>query len=183
MPVSQAEAAEALKDISQTERRSSTAYGYTKAAPHLILWGPIWLIGYGAPSLGINWDYLFPLLSALGVIGSFWIGPRKRAKSHRNADWRIWATALAIFLYIAALFAIMPPRDQMQVGAFFPILVSLFYVLLGIWARAPRMAVLGVAIAALSLIGFFFLRPWFGPLMAIVGGGGLLLGGFWLRSV
>jgi hypothetical protein len=182
MPVSQTEAAEALRDISNTERRSSTAYGYEKAAPHLILWGVIWFIGYGAPTVGFSSNYLFPALSLVGVIGSFWIESRDRAKLQGKTEWRYWATAVAVFFYIFALFAIMPPRDSLQIGAFFPILVSLFYVLLGIWARAPRILVTGIAIAALTLIGFFFLRQYFGPLMAVVGGGGLVLGGLWLRS-
>jgi hypothetical protein len=183
MPVSQTEAAEALHDISQTERRSSAAYGYRLAAPHLILWGAIWFIGYGAPAVGIESSYLFPALSAVGVIGSFWIGSRSKPEAARKSDWRYWATAVAVFVYIAALFAILPPKDTLQVGAFFPILVALFYALIGIWGRAPRMLIAGVAIAALTLIGFFFLKSWFGALMAVVGGGGLVLGGFWLRSV
>ena len=41
--------------------------------------------------------------------------------------------------------------------------------------------VIGTAIIALTLIGYFFAGPWFELWMALVNGGGLLLGGFWMR--
>jgi hypothetical protein len=31
------------------------------------------------------------------------------------------------------------------------------------------------------LVGYFFLGPWFEPWMAVVNGGGLVLGGLWMR--
>ena len=43
--------------------------------------------------------------------------------------------------------------------------------------------ILAALIAVLTLIGFFYLPVYFGLWMAVVGGGGLILGGLWLRSV
>jgi hypothetical protein len=45
------------------------------------------------------------------------------------------------------------------------------------------MVLAGVVVAALTLIGFFGLPQYFLLWMAVVGGGALILGGFWLRSV
>ncbi len=48
MPLSREQAEGALRDITQTERRSFSAYGYKSAAPYLLLWGALWIVGYGA---------------------------------------------------------------------------------------------------------------------------------------
>lgn len=182
MPISQQEAAQALKDITRTERRSVSLQGYQMTWPHLVLWGVIWFVGYGGMALHVTWPYLWPVLSAGGSIASFYIGytlSRERAKS---MDWRYAATFFAIFFFIAAIFAIMPPQHEAQYAAFFPILVSLYYALIGIWTRGLRMLALGILLAVITIIGFFFLPTNFELLMAIVGGGGLVLGGLWLRS-
>ena len=183
VPVSPQEAASTLSDISKTEQRSSTAYGYRQASPHLILWGFIWLIGYGAMAAHVTWPYLWLVLVAIGTAASLWIGARTAKAWGGRSDWRGGATAFVVFLFITAVFAILPPRTDIQFGAFFPILVALFYAVVGIWARAPRMLIAAAALAALTMFGFFELKAQFELWMAIVGGGGLILGGLWLRSV
>lgn len=183
MPLSPKEAAENLLDIEKMERRSSNAYGYEMAAPHLLLWGVIWVVGYGASYLNPDTSWLWFVLVGVGTLASSVIGWRmNRARSEGGRDLRYLASALAIFLFIAALFQITP-LNGMQVGAFFPILIALFYALVGIWSRGTRMVILSIALAALTLIGYFHLQPYFGLWMAIVGGGGLVLGGLWLRTV
>ena len=186
MPLSSNEAAEMLRDIDRTTRRSANAYGYSAASPHLILWGVIWIVGYGATALQPHSPALqavWPGLCLVGAGGSFWIGWRMRPASAAGHDWRYVATFAAIVLFVFALFSIMPPTNGVQMGAFFPLLASLFYALIGIWAKGARMILLGMAIAALTLFGFFALRSQFALWMAAVGGGGLILGGLWLRSV
>ncbi|HEY5048040.1 MAG TPA: hypothetical protein VII49_08490 [Rhizomicrobium sp.] len=183
MPMTTNEAAETLRDITRTERRSASAYGYGEASPHLILWGLVWAVGYTFAWLRPQWNWTWLALAVLGSLGSFWIGARARAGKRAGYDWRFGATFAAVFLFIAALFAVMPPHTNNQAGAFFPILVALGYALVGIWARGWRMTLLGAAVAALTLFGFFALPAQFAPWMAVVGGGGLILGGFWLRSV
>jgi hypothetical protein len=183
MSLSREEAANALRDISKTEDRSSAAYGYSQTSPHLILWGFVWLAGYGAMAAHVTWPYLWLVLSAVGTVSSFWIGARMARARGGQSNWRGFATFVAIFLFIAALFAILPPQSGEQIGALFPILVALFYALVGIWGRAPRMIVTGAALAVLTMFGFFELHAQFALWMTVVGGGGLILGGLWLRSV
>ena len=183
MPITRDEAAGALNDISQTERRSGEVYGYSKASPHLIIWGAIWIVGYGLSWARPDFVWTWPVLSLIGVVGSFWIGSRGRAESERPSDWRYLGTFIAVFLFIFALFAVMPPQTNAQAGAFFPLLVALMYALVGIWARGLRLLITGVVLAALTLVGFFYLPAYFLLWMAVVGGGGLILGGVWLRSV
>jgi hypothetical protein len=184
MSVTPNEAQHTLREITQTARRSSAAYSYYMSAPHLLLWGVIWILGYGLsywrPQL---WE-VWPLLCAAGIPGSVTIGIRMKARQGAVRDLRPIATVVAVTLFIGSLLAILPAfAVERSAGAFFPILVALYYALIGIWTRAAQMLILGVALAALTLAGFFLLPSSFPLWMAIVGGGGLILGGLWLRSV
>jgi hypothetical protein len=183
MTLSRDEAASTLSEISKTERRSSTLFGYRHGgAPHLFLWGAIWMVAYGAGYFRPQWTLVWPVLAVAGTIGSFWLGWRVKGGSADTFSWRYGGTIFSVALFISAMFAIVPPRSDAQVAAFFPILVALFYLLIGVWTNGPRMIVLGLAMGALTLFGFFDLAPYFSLWMAVVGGGGLILGGFWLRS-
>jgi hypothetical protein len=183
-PVQPKEAADALRDIEYAQRHSASAFRYQKASPHLFLWGVIWVIGYAStyfrPKIWLVW---IPLLT-IGMIASFWIELRaSRERSRSAAAWRYVGTAVALFLFITALFAILPPRSSAQGGAVIPLLMALCYALLGLWAQATRTALLGLALGALTVGGFFWLPQYFSLWMAAVGGGALILGGFWLRRV
>jgi hypothetical protein len=186
MAVSRNEARETLRDISKTQQRSAMAHGYSQAAPHFFLWGVIWMLGYGSVYLGPHWSYVFPVLSGIGLIGSFIIGWRTKsqtARANSAMSWRYWASVVAILLFITAFFAIMRPVNGLQIGAFFPILVGLFYALAGIWTGAARMIVAGLVMGALTVIGYFYFPAYFAIWMAVLGGGALILGGFWLRTL
>lgn len=183
MPLSPNEAADALKDLSSTERRSASAYGYHTASPHLILWGFIWIAEYGGFYFFPHRPAIFPLLSVAGIFGSYIIGRRMKGAASTNFSWRYFATFVAIFAFVGALFIVMPPTRDAQLVAFFPLLVALAYVLMGIWRGLVRIGVVGVAIGVLTLVGYFYLQPYFLPWIAAVGGGALLLGGLWLRRV
>jgi hypothetical protein len=183
MPVSPAEAQAALRDISQAEQASAKIYRYRHASPHLFLWGIIWALGYGACYADPQWGEFWPALALLGTIASFWIGWKTKPEQPSRYDWRYVATALAVLASIGAIFAVMPPQNSAQLGAFFPILVALLYALIGIWSRGARLVITAIAVAALTLAGYFFLPQYFMLWMAAVGGGALILGGAWLRSV
>lgn len=72
MPLSRNEAADALRDIAQTERRSSSAYGYKETAPFMFLWGVIWfcrLFGIRPPSGAVQ--LVMARSRRLGLCGEF----------------------------------------------------------------------------------------------------------------
>ena len=135
MSLSSSEANDALRDIRKAEQASSTTYGYRLASPHLIIWGVIWAIGYGATWLRPGWWVVWPAIGVIGMAASFWIGRRKVQAKTGPYGWRYLATSLVVFLFIAAVFAVLQPRSGEQISAFMPILVALFYALTGIWAR------------------------------------------------
>jgi hypothetical protein len=184
MPIEPQDAANALKEIAHAQQRSGKAYGYQKAAPHLFIWGLIWIIGYAVTYVRPHWYLLWAFLVVIGAVGSFFVSwHTPTTGSQASYGWRYAATFIAVFLFIEALFAILPPQSGRQVDAFFPLLISLWYVLLGLWTRGTRIVLLGLALGLLTVGGYFWLQHYFLLWMAGVGGGALILGGFWLRKV
>ena len=183
MALSPAEAQSALKDIEKTENRAAASQHGRMAAPHLIIWGVIWAIGYliGAIRPGISWIWI-PLIIG-GVIGSYIQDRRVSAGKVSGFSWRYGASFAVIFVFIFALMAIMRPTEVNQIGAFYPLVIGLYYTFAGIWTKGWRMLPLGLAMMALTVTGYFFLPDYFLYWMAAVGGGGLILGGLWMRSV
>jgi hypothetical protein len=181
MPISTTEAEHSLRDIALASSASARFYGYRVASPHLILWGVIWALGYGANYFFPSQVLIWPALILIGIGGSSWLGWRAGRSNASPADWRYAATALAVFLFVAAVFAVLPPRTEAQVSAFFPIFVAFSYAVMGIWTGGLRLVVTAASIAALTLGGFFWLPHLFTLWMAVVGGGALILGGIWFQ--
>jgi hypothetical protein len=181
MPISPAEAEHTLRDISLVGSASARFYGYRVASPHLILWGVIWALGYGANYFFPSQVLIWPSLVLIGIGGSSWFGWQAGRSSTSSGGWRYAATALVVFLFVAAVFAVMPPRTEAQVSAFFPIFVAFSYAVMGIWTGGLRFIVSAALIAALTLGAFFWLPDIFTLWMAVVGGGALILGGIWFR--
>lgn len=67
-----------------------------------------------------------------------------------------------------------------QLGTFWPIYFMLMYCMAGLWFGYAFIAI-GLAVTALTLIGYYFIGAAFPLWMAFVNGGGLILGGLWMR--
>jgi len=195
MDLSPGQAAESLKEIERTQRRSVEVHDYANAAPGFVIWGLIWMFGYAGSYLlpnygfshGINW--LWFGLVVLGITASAVIGRRQHRAQHPGEAARgrgigaRWIASLAAFwVFVIAVMAVMRPVNPAVSGAFIPLVVALVYALFGIW-RGLRFLLAGIAVAALTLVGWFWLPEYFLPWMAAVGGGSLVLTGLWLRKV
>src|SRR5206468_10676626 len=91
-------------------------------------------------------------------------------------------TALLLFfafgIFSSSVLGHFTPREM---GTFWPVYSMLFYTLAGLWFGRAFMAI-GVGITALTLIGYFFIKcDIFLLWMAFACGGGLVLGGLWMR--
>jgi hypothetical protein len=176
------EAASALSDIDSIVRRVRQSRIYTTASMILIMWGVLVFLGYCASYLRLREaDLVWIAISLLGIAGSFVLGRFNRARHGvRTFDLRALA-AVALFVAFGLFCSVglghFTPR---QMGTFWPIYVMLFYSIAGLWfGRA--FVVIGLSVTALTLIGYFFLGNAFDLWMAFVDGGGLLLGGLWMR--
>jgi hypothetical protein len=179
MTPSPQDAAAALRDIQAAESRSATLREYQRAAPHFIIWGILWAVGYGLSDIfpsraNAIWAVIVPIGVIAGIVAM---------RGGRSAlGWRYAAVMAAILAFFAASAFILAPLSGRQVAAVIPLFIALMYVLRGIWA-GPRYVVAGIVVAALTLAGFFLLRDHFSLWMAGVGGGALILAGLWLRKV
>lgn len=195
MTLSPSQASESLKDIEATERRSAQAFSYAKSSPYFILWGAIWMAGYGGSAL-LSSDGTFhftgPLWTALdvvGIAGSMAIGYRQNRGQPATAEGRrmgarYFASLGVIILFFIAAMAVIGPVAPIRQAAFFPLVIAMFYAIMGLW-RGTRFLLTGLAVTVLTLFGFFYLRDFalFCYWMAVVGGGALVLAGLWLRKV
>ena len=194
MTLSPGQAADSLQEIERTQARSSQARLYANASPGFILWGVIWIIGYGASDLlgqAANWkhgwgavNWLWAGLTIIGIMGSSAIGRAQQRGAARNPTlgWRWAGTFLAVWLFTVATFLVLRPTNPVAAGAFIPLVVAVNYAVFGIWQGA-RFVYAGIVVAAATLGGFLFLREHFLLWMAFVGGGSLVLVGLWLRKI
>ena len=184
--ISTEQAAEALKEAAIAEKRSRAAYSYSLSAPYFFIWGTVWLLGYGAEALvplqhlsrsWTGWSWLG--LTFVGIVACIIVGRRQALRNGRPV-WRIGALFLIIWLYLLASFSVMHPHSEQQVGAYIPLLFAAVYAAIGLWLGL-RYILVGAFMAAATLGAYFFLPEYFFFWMALVGGGSLILTGFWLR--
>jgi hypothetical protein len=195
MSLSSDQAAQSLREIEKSERRSAEAHEYANASPGFVLWGFVWMVGYTGSFVlpkygfahGINWLWL--ALTVIGFTGSTIIGRGQYRTQHpgqiaasRAMGLRWGMSFLAMWVFVVATFTVLRPINPVATGAFIPLLVALAYAIFGIW-RGLRFLYAGIAVAALTLGGWFVLPHYFLLWMAAVGGGSLILVGLWLKKV
>jgi hypothetical protein len=176
------EAAAALYDVNSIAWRVRQSTIYQLSSLMFILWGALVAIGNVSSflwprSAGVFWIAVY----IFGIAGSFGVSAISYSRTGiRSLDMRM---LLAFLLFIAfGIFTcwlghLTPPR---QVGTFWTIYFMLVYTIAGLWV-GPAYVAIGVCITALTLIGYFTVGDWFEPWMAVVNGGGLILGGLWMR--
>ena len=172
------EAHDVLREAAATERHSTEAYNYSRSAPYCILWGLIWIAGYGGMSLLPGQEAGW--LTVIGAAVSIWIG-NSHTKSRGAGGWRMGLLIVIVTAFSFALMSIMRPTDELQVGAYSPLLLSAIYAALGLW-QGFRFILLAAFLAAATLGAYFFLKDFFFVWMAVAGGGSLLLTGLWMRN-
>jgi FtsH-binding integral membrane protein len=182
MSIDAKEAASALSDIDSIARRVRQSTIYNLASLMLIMWGGLTFAGYLVTWLTPHYaGYAWLAVYVAGIAGTVVISAFNRARSGiRTFDFRMFA---AFVLFVAfGIFASVwlghfTPR---QLGTFWPVYFMLFYTIAGLWVGQAFVAI-GLSIIALTLIGYFFIGNAFDLWMAFVNGGGLVLGGLWMR--
>jgi hypothetical protein len=176
------EAAAALDDIAQIARRVRQSTTYRLSSLLIIMWGVLVFAGNLATYLSPgNAGYLWLAAYVAGIAGSFAVSAAGHARTGIHAFDLRWLAATLLFFafgfFCAAVLGHFTPRQQ---GTFWPIYFMLFYSIAGLWFGYAFIAI-GLGITALTLIGYFFIGEAFPLWMAFVNGGGLILGGLWMR--
>jgi hypothetical protein len=179
------EAAQALDDIEEIVERVRRSRTYDIASLTMILWGVLVIAGnlatFASPRHG---SFIWIGVNAAGALGSIAVSVFWFPGAHgRNFDLRV---AFAFILFFAfgvlssTVFGHFGPREM---GAFWPIYFMLFYCIAGLWLGGV-FVIIGLGITVLTLIGYFFVTGGaFLLWMAVVNGGGLILGGLWMRRI
>jgi hypothetical protein len=176
------EAATALSDIDGIVRRVRQSRIYNLSSLLMILWGALVFAGniatYVWPRYG---NYVWIAVYVAGIAGSLAISAFGHSVTGaRTFNFRMLASFLLFFafgFFCTNLLGHFTPR---QLGTFWPVYFMLFYSIAGLWAGYAFVAI-GVGISALTLIGYFYIGEAFPLWMAFVNGGGLILGGLWMR--
>lgn len=172
----------ALDDIEAVARKVRQSRFYRVSSTALVLWGVLvgagYLVTFAAPWWArITWIGVW----TAGTAGSAVVGTLAcRRAGATGFDLRALA-ALVLFLAFGLLWTVglvRLPRELVDV--FWPTYVMLAYAIAGLWLGLT-FSVIGVAVAALTLAGYFLAGPWLELWMAAVNGGGLVLGGLWMR--
>lgn len=176
------EAAAALSDIDDIARRVRQSRVYHIASLMMIMWGALTCAGdvvsYLSPR---HAGYAWIVVYVVGIAGSFAVSRFGYARTGvRSFDLRTFA-AFALFVafgvYVTMGLGHFTPR---QLGAFWPMYFMLVYSIVGLWFGSAFVAI-GFGVTALTLVGYFFAGGAFELWMAVVNGGGLVLGGLWMR--
>jgi hypothetical protein len=184
MSLSSREAAESLSQAEQAGRRSAQAYFYHRSSPHLIMWGIIWVIGYGGTGLYPQYaNPLWAVLILVGATGGVVLGRCSKPDGVTNGPyaWRMAALFGVILFFVIATYAILHPHDGRQCAAYPALITGCAYMVVGLW-RGLRYVISGIVVVALTLVGYFYI-DWIFLWFAVVGGTSMILTGLWFRAV
>ena len=194
MTITKDEAASALSEISAVHHRSATLKNYRYAAPHMMIWGVVWLVANSlsdvyAAQIGRIW----PILSFIGGIASFTLGSRMQAQrlgpggsigtiARADHGWRSGLTAVVVFAYFSACFAVLPPTSSVQGVAIISLFFTFAYMVFGAWAGL-RVFLVGMIASAAILYGYFGVVVHQFLWIGVFAGGALIMGGLWVRKI
>jgi len=150
-------ARKALAGVADIQRRNAHALSAHVAAPHFILWGLVWSIGF----LG---SHFFPSIRVgiwlagvgLGNFAMIWILMRQLSRGPLIAPDSRPGTLLWIWIPLAlALFFLLGARDGDRLLAYLCLtFVGIPTLMTGIWSRSRFIAWTGGLVVAICLRGF-----------------------------
>ncbi len=176
------EASAALSDIDEMVRRVRQSQTYDLASLVMILWGALVFAGNIATCLWArDGNAIWIAVNVAGSLSTLVIIYFQSGS--RGFDVRMMVAYLLFFAFGYLCTKVLGDFTPRQLGTFWPIYFMLFYAIAGLWFGAA-FVLIAIAVSALTLIGYFY----FGGLaflvwMAFVNGGGLIVGGLWMRRI
>jgi len=177
------EASQALSDIKEMVARVRQSRIYELASQFMVVAGVFVLAGnlltYFVPAYAL---YIWPAVNVMTVVVSAVMSMFDfRRTGVRTFDVRVLITFILFYPFGLLCSSVLGHYGPREMGTFWPIYFMLFYCIAGLWFGYGFIAV-GTGIAALTLIGYFFITgPLFLIWMAIVNGAGLIVSGLWMR--
>jgi len=181
-------AQDSLAVIEQVMAQTHKAIASTYANPLLVLWGILWVVSFTAAQFYLAYaDYIFWSMGAIGGVGTFIIFRISRAQLSVRSELRfrigrriLWSWIL-LYAYVFIWLAILAPFNGLQINAVCSTAAMFAYIMIGLWVGSYFMVWLGLAVTAMTLIGFYFLGHYYCLWMAVTGGGVILCTGLYIR--
>ena len=186
MNISPTEAEEALAAIQSVMQKTRRVISSSGAYIFLIVWGTVWLLGFLNSQFLPNEtaNYVWMVLDILGGIVSAVLGIRMnrgvRSTAPITNGKRIAFFWLLLFLFCVAAIAVAQPVEGKQIAMFIILFVTVGWMAMGLLLSFASIW-WGLAITILALVSYFLLPGVFYLLMAIVGGGGMIILGLYIR--
>jgi hypothetical protein len=195
VPPSRDEALASLAEIDRIADRTRKAISAGCAAPLMILWGVIWVVGFGLTQLRPEWmnHDTWGWIDLAGIGGSFLLGTWFRQSPIKSPNQGLIGLSWLVLFGFAILWTvILAPWDPgTGAGADLPVVfrrlcafwctIAMFaYMIMGIWLDRFFLW-MGIAITALTLTGFWFLPGYFYIWIGVTGGGALIGAGLFIR--
>ncbi len=187
MNISATEAEEALAAVQIVMQKTRHSIASSGAHITLITTGIVWLVGYMCTQflqgeiIGYIWIGLSILGGALATALGIRMGRRVRSPSTAATAKRMGLFWLLLVFYGVAAIFIARPTDGKQVTMFVILFIMVGQLAMGllfsfssVWWALP--------ITALALIGYFLLPGIFYLWMSLLGGGGMIVLGLYIRS-
>jgi hypothetical protein len=187
MNISPTEAEEALTAIQAMMQKTRRAISRSGAYNFLILWGAIWLLGFLNSQFLPNETagYVWMVLDIMGGILSAVIGIRLKRGVRTSAPTlsgkRIAFFWLLLFLLCVLAVGVAWPVDGKQLAMFIILFVTAGWIAMGLLLSFASIW-WGLALLGLSLISYFLFPGIFYLWMAILGGGGMITLGIYVRN-
>jgi len=150
-------------------------------AYYLILWGTIYIIGY----LGSQFladpiaSKLWAVIVTLGVLASFFIGSILGSKTMSRAGLRVMFFWIFLLLYTPLWLWILKPVDASKASLFITTVAMFGFIVMGLWTD-PRLLMTGLFITAVSVLVYHLFPAYIGLLMALLGGGTMVVVGLYI---
>lgn len=185
--ISATEAEETLAAIQQITQKTRHAIASSGTFITLIVTGIVWLVGFlstqflSGAIVAYIWTGMSILGSILGTFLGFRLAPRVRNPTAGVTAKRAGAFWLLLILYGIIIILIARPTDGKQATLFIVLFIMIGQLSMGmlisfasVWWALP--------ITALALVGYFLLPDYFYLWMAVLGGGGMIAFGLYIRS-
>ncbi len=188
MNVSQEEAQASLSKVRDVTVQTHRAITSVYVSPLLILWGVLWIVSYTLAQFYLTYSfYIFMTESVIGCIGTaviFWLLLSKapvRDTSSPGILWRIALFWISLYVYAIIWLFLFAPFNGRQCNVFLCTTAMFAYVVMGLWFTSYFMIVLGLAVTAATLVGYYFIETYYCLWMAIIGGVAFLGAGLYIR--
>lgn len=175
------EASAALADINDMVSRVRQSRIYDLASRLMIMWGVLVTAGYLVTYVTPHYAFFgWTAVYVIGIAGWAWISRANQQRSGVSTFGVKFLLAFAMLFAFGIFCCVLGHFGPRQISTFWPVYFMMLYAIAGLWFGYAFIAI-GLGVSVLTLVGYAYAGNAFDLWMAFVNGGGLILGGLWMR--